>query len=38
MLLPLEDLFKNYWEYHFDNVLLGFHLLIDIANDLVQVN
>jgi hypothetical protein len=38
MSLPLEDLFKNYWKYHFDNVLSGFHLLIYIASDSVQVN
>jgi hypothetical protein len=31
-------MFKNYWKYHFDNVLLGFHLLIDIACDSIRVN
>jgi hypothetical protein len=38
MSLPLEDLSKNYWKYHFNSVLSGFHLLIDIASDLVRVN
>jgi hypothetical protein len=28
-----EVLFTNYWEYQFDNVLLGFHILIDIVID-----
>jgi hypothetical protein len=38
MSLPLEDLSKNYWKYHYDSVLWGFHLLIDTASDSVQVN
>jgi hypothetical protein len=38
MSLALEDLSKNYWKYHFDSVLLGSHLLIDIASNLVRIN
>jgi hypothetical protein len=37
MSLPLEDLSRNSWKYHFDSVLLGFRLLIDIVSNLVQV-
>jgi hypothetical protein len=35
MSLPQEALSRNYWKYHFVNVLLKFHLLIDIVIDLV---
>jgi len=38
MSFPFKILFKKYWKYHFDGVLSRFHLLIDIASDLVQVN
>jgi hypothetical protein len=35
--LPFEDLFRNSWQYHFDNVLSRFHLLINIASDSIQI-
>jgi len=38
MSLPLEDLSKNYWKFHFDSVLSGFHLLIDIASSNTLIN
>jgi hypothetical protein len=36
--LPLKDLFRNSWKYHFDSVLSRFHLLIDVISNLVQIN
>jgi hypothetical protein len=38
MSFPFEDLSRNSWKYHFDSVLLGFHLLINIVSNLVRVN
>ncbi len=38
MSLPFDDMSRNSWKYHFDSVLSRFHLLINIASNLVQVN